>query len=216
MQQDRSAVGPKALYDMLCISSCSLQSDVKEELLDENHIVISTQIQDESSLISTHALVDCGATGFAFIDEEFACDPNFLLFKLKKPCCLEVIDGRPIESGLNTHMTKLKMTIAGHQEKIPLFLTKLGHYSIVLGLPWLRHNNINIRFSKNIVMFDYDDCLQHCCENGNSTSITGISILIADKRPNIAMIAGCTYTNLVKESKMLWPCLQQRSIRLID
>ena len=105
--------------------------------MDESHIVISTQIQDEPSLISTHALVDCGATGFAFIDEEFARDHNFPLFKLKKPHCLEVIDGRPIESGLITHMTKLKMTIAGHQEKIPLFMTQLGHYSIVLGLLWL-------------------------------------------------------------------------------
>ena len=105
--------------------------------MDGNHIILSTQIQDESSLISTHALVDCGATGFAFIDKKFACGHNFHLFKLKKPHYLEVIDGRPIESGLITHITKLKMTIAGNQEKIPLFVTKLGHYSIVLGLPWL-------------------------------------------------------------------------------
>ena len=99
-----------------------------EESLDENHIVISTQIQDKSSLISTHILVDCGATGFAFIEEEFAHDHTFPLFKLKKPHCLEVIDGKPIESGLITHITKLKMTIAGYQEKIPLFVTKLGWY----------------------------------------------------------------------------------------
>ena len=105
--------------------------------MDGNHIVISTQIQDESSLISTHALVDCGATGFAFIDEEFAYGHNFPLFKLKKPYCLEVIDRRPIESGLITHITKLGMTIAGYQEKIPLFVMKLGYYSIVLGLLWL-------------------------------------------------------------------------------
>ena len=128
-------MGPKTLHNILRISNCSLQSDVKEESLDENHIVISTQIQDTSSLISTHALIDCGATGFAFIDEEFARDHNFPLFKLKKPYCLKVIDGRPIESGLITHITKLKMTIAGHQEKIPLFVTKLGYYSIILGLP---------------------------------------------------------------------------------
>ena len=107
-------MGPKALHDILRISSCSLQSDIKEKSLDENHIIISTQIQDESSLISTHALVDCRATGFAFIDKEFAYNHNFPLFKLKKPHCLEVIDGRPIESGLITHMTKLKMTIASH------------------------------------------------------------------------------------------------------
>ena len=167
-------MGPKALHDMLRISSCSLQSHVKEELLDENHIVISTQIQDESSLISTHALVDCGATGFAFIDEEFARSHNFPLFKLKKPRYMQVIDGRPIESGLITHMTKLRMSIAGHKEKIPLFVTKLSHYSIFLGLPWLRHYDVNIRFSKNTVTFDSDYCLQHCCENGNATSIPSL------------------------------------------
>ena len=99
---------------MLHISSCSLQSDIKEESLDKNYIVIPTQIQDESSLISTHALVYCRATGFAFIDKEFACDYNFPLFKVKKPHCLEVIDVRPIESGLITHMIKLKIIIAGH------------------------------------------------------------------------------------------------------
>ena len=128
-------MGPKALHDILHISNCSLQSDVKEESLDENYIVISTEIQNESSLISTHTLVDCGATDFAFIDEGFAHGHDFPLFKLKKPCCLEVIDGRAIECGLITHITKLRMTIAGHQEKIPLFVTKLGHYCIVLGLP---------------------------------------------------------------------------------
>ena len=75
--------------------------------------------------------------GFAFIDEEFARDHAFLLFKLKKFHCLKFIDGRPIESGLITHITKLKITIASHQEDIQLFVTKLDHYSIVLGLPWL-------------------------------------------------------------------------------
>ena len=156
-------MGPEALHDILRISNCSLQSDVKKESLDESHIIISTQIQDESSLISTHALVDCGVTGFAFIDKKFACDHNFPLFKLKKPRCLEVIDGRPIESSLITYMTKLKMTIAGHQEKIPLFVTKLGHYSIVLGLLWLQHHDVNICFSKITVRFDSNYCLLSRC-----------------------------------------------------
>ena len=50
-------------------------------------------------------------------------------------------------------------------------------------------------------MFDSDYCQQHCCENRNATSITGISIPILDKKPNIAMIAGSTYTNLVKRKQ---------------
>ena len=87
--------------------------------MDENHIVISTQIQDESFLISTHALVYCGVTGFAFIDKEFARDHNFPLFKLKRPRYLEVIDGRPIKSSLITHMTKLKITMLVIKRRYP-------------------------------------------------------------------------------------------------
>ncbi len=189
-------------YDTLRVSSLSVQSDIDEELLDGNHIVISTQIKDDSSNISTHALVDCGATGYAFVDEEFARDQNFPLFKLKKPRCLEVIDGRPIESGLIIHMIKLHMTIAGHKEIIPLFVTKLGHYPIVLGLPWLRRHDVNIRFAKNTVTFDSEYCLHNCCEHGNATSITGISIPIPEKQKlHIAMIAGSTYTRMVKRKR---------------
>ena len=44
--------------------------------------------------------------------------------------------------------------------------------------------------------------MQHCCENGNATSITGISIPIPDKKlTNIVLIAGSTYTNLVKRKR---------------
>ena len=69
------------------------------------------------------------------IKNSSAHNHEFPLYKLKKPCCLEVIDGRPIESSLITHMTKLPIVIAGHNNLIPLFVTKLDHYPIVLELP---------------------------------------------------------------------------------
>ena len=109
---------------------------LKEELLDGGHIVVSVKLDDKANnFFSSYALVDCGATGYAFVDEEFARDHNLPLYKLKTPHSLEVIDGRPIESGLITHLTRLWMSIDGHQEDIPMFVTKLGHYPIILGLP---------------------------------------------------------------------------------
>src|SRR5258706_7095476 len=68
LQQDRSAVRPFS-YDTLHVSSLSVQSDIDKELLDGNHIIISTQIKDNLSNISTHALVDCSATSYAFVDK---------------------------------------------------------------------------------------------------------------------------------------------------
>ena len=112
----------------LCISSLSLQSQVlEEELLDRGHIIVSVELNDVPNYIPSHALIDCGATGYAFVDEEFAHDHNLPLFRLKTLRCLEVIDSRPIESGLITHLSCLRMTINGHHEEIPMFVTKLGH-----------------------------------------------------------------------------------------
>lgn len=40
-------------------------------MLEENHIVVPIKINDDFLRKTVHALVDCGATGYAFIDEEY-------------------------------------------------------------------------------------------------------------------------------------------------
>jgi len=115
VQSATSSLSP--MSSALCISSLSLQSEVlEEELLDRTHIVISMELNNRISLIPTYVLVDCGATGYAFTNEEFIYDHNLLLYKLTTSRTLEVIDGRSIESGTITHLTKLSMNINGHKE----------------------------------------------------------------------------------------------------
>ena len=139
---------------MLHVFTLYVQSNIEKELLDSNYIVITTQFQNDSSNINTHTLVDCSTNGYTFIDEEFAHDHVFPLYKLKKPHCLLVINTRPIESDLITHITKLHIVIASHSELILLFVTKLGHYTIVLDLLLLCLHDINIWFTKHMVTFD--------------------------------------------------------------
>jgi hypothetical protein len=55
-------------------------------------------------LIDTHTLIDCGATGIAFIDKDYVRHHQLEERNLKKSRELEVIDGRPIESGTITMM----------------------------------------------------------------------------------------------------------------
>jgi hypothetical protein len=62
------------------------------------HLVITCTIIVNENFIRTYALIDCGATGIAFMDESFACRHQVPLEKLSQPRVLEVIDGRPIES----------------------------------------------------------------------------------------------------------------------
>ena len=195
-------MGKVSSLSTLSISSLCLQSEVPgEDVLDGNHIVISVELKDGLSLL-THVLVDCGTTGYVFVDEEFARDHNLPLFKLKQPCSLEVIDGQPVESGMITHLTKVEMNINNHKEIIPIFITKVGHYPIVLGLPWLRRHDVDISFTKNSLTFNSNFCLSHCWPR-NAVTIMGISInppekINAPTDPpeiiHISMIASSTFT----------------------
>ena len=116
--------------------------------MDGGYIVVSVKLDDKSNkFFSSYPLVDCGATSYTFVDEEFTRDHNLPLYKLKTPRSLEVIDSRPIKSRLITHLTRLQMSIDGHQEDIPMFVTKLGHYPIVLGLPWLCWHDVHVGFA---------------------------------------------------------------------
>jgi len=63
-----------------------------------NHLVMACKIVDNHNEIRSHALIDLGATGYAFIDKAFAEHYNLYLFELKEPPPLTVIDGRPVSS----------------------------------------------------------------------------------------------------------------------
>jgi hypothetical protein len=45
-----------------------------------------------------------------------------------------------------------------------MFVTKLGHYPIVLGIPWLKQHDVVIRFASNLVTFGSQYCLAHCVD----------------------------------------------------
>jgi len=54
------------------------------------------------------------------------------------------------------------MNIQDHNERIPMFVTKLGHYPIVLGIPWLRLHDVAVRFASNTVTFGSQYCVDRC------------------------------------------------------
>ena len=78
----------------LRISSLSvLDIELNENSLDGKHLVVKSSVAFGDSVVSTHSLIDCGASGFSFVDEEFARHHSLPLTPLKKPRSLEVIDG---------------------------------------------------------------------------------------------------------------------------
>jgi predicted aspartyl protease len=110
---------------------------VDQNEMDGNYLIVTYTFHDQENVIQFYALIDCGATGYTFIDEDFACCHHLPLHLLKSPRNLIVIDGRPITSGAITDITRTCLAIHNHQEDIPLFVTKLAYYPIDLGIPWL-------------------------------------------------------------------------------
>ena len=186
--------------------------------MEGSHLVVICILKDSNFQLPTHALVDCGATGYAFIDEDFARHYNLPLYCLKTPRSLEFIDGRPIESGDVTHLTKLTMTVDKHTETLLLFVTKLGHHPIVLGIPWLRHHDVHISFSKNTLSFDSNYCLTNCATTAATTK--GISIPIPEKQGHqICMINTVSFRRLTRklaEYKIFSASLQEINAALKD
>ena len=103
------------------------------------------------------------------MDEDFARCHQFPVIPLQKPRALEVIDGKPIASGMITHPIRAKLQIRHHMEDAFFFISRLCHYPLVLGILWLWHHDVNIRFILNKLTFDSEWCCTYPNPHGHPT-----------------------------------------------
>jgi len=108
---------------------------VEECELEGEHLFVAGTLRNGDHSIQTPTMIDTGTTGFTFIDENFVRQHKFPRYRLNPPRNLEVIVGQPIESGQITYLTKITCQIQDHTETLPAFITKLIHFSLVLGIP---------------------------------------------------------------------------------
>jgi len=99
--------------------------EVVERSMEGKHLVITCTLTVNNQEIVTHALNDCGATGIASMEQDFACHHQIPLQELKEKQQVEVIDQRPIESGDITHIGNVEMRIQDRKEQLPMCITKL-------------------------------------------------------------------------------------------
>jgi hypothetical protein len=112
--------------------------------------------------IPTHALINYGVTSYVFIDQDFADRHKIPLCALKIPHVLDVIDGGKISSGDITHIVEAYLSIHEYHKRLPIFVTILCHYPIILGIPWLKQYDVTIYFASNLSTFRSQYYLAHC------------------------------------------------------
>ena len=144
-----------------------------EVLMEGKHLAMTCTFTVNNEEIPTHALIDCGTPGIAFMDQYFPCRHQKHLQGLKEKKQVEVIDGRPFESGDITHIGKVGLKIQGHGEQLSMFITKLGHYHILLGIAWLRIHHVAVLFASNTVIFGSQSCMT-CCHDA-SVTVQGVT-----------------------------------------
>jgi hypothetical protein len=94
--------------------------------------------------------------------QEFARHDQIPLQELKERKEVEVFEMRPMESGDIQHIAKVGMIIPNHKEQLPLFITELGHYQIVLRIHWLRLHDVAMHFASNTVTCGSQYGITHC------------------------------------------------------
>jgi len=136
--------------------------EVLEGSMEGKHLVITRTLMVNDQEIPMYALINCGAMGIAFMDQDFARHHRIPLQKLKEKNQVEVIDGKAIESGDITHIAEVGMYVQDHGEQLPMLITKLGYYPLVLWIPWLMLHDVAVRFASNTVTFASQYCTTHC------------------------------------------------------
>ena len=134
----------------------------------ESHLLIPVTIGKNGKQIQTYAMIDSEATG-NFVNAKFVEKNQLETSLLSVPQVLNVVDGRPISSGMITRNLSLDLTMGGvHLESATMFVTSLGHFPIILGLPWLKLHAPNVEWKTGKIQFDSDFCRNNCI----STSVT--------------------------------------------
>lgn len=188
---------------------------IDESCLEGEHTVLPCRILNGENYVNTYAMLDSGASGYAFIDSTFARTHSLPLTKLQYPRRLDVVDGRAVSSGSITHVATMKLDIAAHYESASCFVTKLGHYPIILGIAWLRLHQPTINWGLNTLTFASNHCRQSCSAPRNfPVQVTGLSsvpekftpagicsaLTTTSTRPlDICMIGAAPFTRLAKQ-----------------
>ena len=58
-----------------------------------------------------------------------------------------------------------------------MFVTKLSHYSVILGIPWLRSHDSHIHWKANTLTFNSSHCFSHCLTVSRSIIVYELSVI---------------------------------------
>jgi predicted aspartyl protease len=115
------------------------------ELFTENQFAVQIQLASgDSTNMKIDALLDTGCSGSAFIDEQLAQKyiekTGAVVIKLDRPRVLSTYEGK--ETAVVRHRIMLSFRIGNRQLLASAMVAKLGRHKVILGLPWMKMENL--------------------------------------------------------------------------
>ena len=123
-------------------------------------MVVSCIVKCSNKVIKTYALIDSGASGYAFIDRYFTLTTGISTFPLPQPREIRLADGAV--SDIITQFAVIPISMSGHKENCLFFVTNLAQNTpAILGLPWLQLHNPSVNQEEMSLTFNKNGCRSH-------------------------------------------------------
>jgi hypothetical protein len=105
---------------------------------------------------------------------------------------------------------EIQCIIGDHHKSLTAYLISLGHYPLVLGIPWLKRHDVTINFAKNNIQFSSPGCLPH------QTMITPIPVkgLTMEWRNKICAISATTFWQIINNANKRYGNIEQFALSL--
>ena len=142
-------------------SCCKYSSAGKKTLIYSSRDVrtLLTMLVVINKATEVKALLDSGVSN-SFIHQDTA--KKLKLKLLRKEEAQSVNDTQGQSLGWITHIARVTLEAANHQEEINLNVIPLGIHGLVMGLPWLQKHDPNIKWSERKIQFSSPFCKNHC------------------------------------------------------
>ena len=115
----------------------------KEKLLREVTVKIGLKQEEEEERVVTEALLDSGVMGLV-MNEKFAKKYRFRRTKLERLVYVRNVNGILNYVGPIVDTVEVEIFFKGHKERMSIDVIGGQKWSVILGMPWLRHYNPEI------------------------------------------------------------------------
>lgn len=134
---------------------CNTNPDEEEELLGHARpFLVKGSLRSQEHSYPLQLLIDTGATGYAFIDRKVVsaiCERlDIEPFPLSRPKRIRGFDGKVKKQ----HILLPHLYLQGYKHPTcPMFITDLGDYAAILGLPWMKRAGCLLDPKANAIVF---------------------------------------------------------------